>query len=133
MGGFYESDGQVLLGVGQDANTTIHLAENMAGVRYRRKKHLMVLRDGQITRLDYAEIDHCCQNFSLVDGWLDARASKRRGTVGHAEARLIRSRDIVDTVVEQLRGSKTFLHPFGVDEECDEARGCPAHNRPGAS
>ena len=124
VGRVYESDGQVLLlGVGQDANTTIHLAENMAGVRYRRKKHLMVLRDGQITRLDYAEIDHCCQNFSLVDGWLDARGLQRRGTVGHAEARLIRSRDIVDTVVEQLRGSETtFLHPFGVDEECDEAR-----------
>ena len=49
------------------------------------QKHLMVLRDGQITRLDYAEIDHCCQNFSLVDGWLDARGLQRRGTVGRGK------------------------------------------------
>ena len=43
--------------------------------------------------------------------------------VGHAGARLVRSRDIVETVVERLRAEETiFLHPYGVDEECDEAR-----------
>ena len=43
----------------------------MSGVRYRRKKYLRILKDGLPARLDYAEIDHCCQNFNLVDGWLD--------------------------------------------------------------
>ena len=37
----------------------IHLAENLAGVRYRRQKHLTVLRNGRPERLEYAEIDHC--------------------------------------------------------------------------
>lgn len=118
-----ELGGQILLlGVGQDSNTTIHLCENMAGVRYRRDKHITVLRDGLPTRFDYREIDHCCQNFSLVDGWLDERELQKYGAVGHAEARLIRSRDLVSIVTERLKTNETaFLHPRGFDEECDDA------------
>ena len=72
----YELDGQVLLlGVGHDANTTIHLAESLAGVRYRRRKHLTLLKDGKPQRLDYREIDHCCENFNLMDEWLESAAS----------------------------------------------------------
>ena len=42
-----DHDAQVLLlGVGHDANTTIHLAEHEAGVRYRRAKHVTVLEMG---------------------------------------------------------------------------------------
>jgi aminoglycoside 3-N-acetyltransferase len=124
VGRVYELDGQVLLlGVNHDDNTTIHLAESLAGVRYRRAKHVTVLKDGQITRVEYGEIDHCCQNFLLVDAWLEAEKLQRWGKVGHAEARLIRSRDIVRVVVKQLQRDETvFLHPVGIDEQCDEAR-----------
>jgi len=124
VGRIYELDGQVLLlGVGHDANTTIHLAESLAGVRYRRKKYVLLLKEGRVTRFDYAEIDHCCQNFNLVDGWLDAEKRQSRGRVGYAEARLIRSQDIVRVVTAQIQSNETvFLHPFGVDDECDEAR-----------
>jgi len=123
LGRVYELVGQVLLlGVGHDANTTIHLAESLAGVRYRRKKYVTVVKEGKATRIDYQEIDHCCQNFSLVDRWLEDRGLQRKGHVGHAEARLAQSQHIV-TVVEQLRMNETiFLHPKGVDIECDEAR-----------
>lgn len=123
VGRVYQMDGQVLLlGVGQDSNTTIHLAENLAGVRYRRSKYITVLKNGLPTRLDYLEIDHCCQNFSLVDGWMDERQLQNRGKVGYAEARLIRSHHIVSVVTEQLRiNETTFLHPKGFDEECDDA------------
>lgn len=123
VGRVYELDGQVLLlGVGHGSDTTIHLCENMAGVRYRRDKYLTVLKDGKPARFEYREIDHCCEKFSLVDGWLDERGLQRRGEVGHAEARLIRSKDIVEVVTERLRQNETtFLHPKGVDEECDDA------------
>lgn len=116
-------NGQVLLlGVGHDANTTIHLGEFMAGVRYRRAKRLAVLRDGRPSWLEYEEIDHCCRNFVLVEDWLDERGLQRRGSVGYGDARLARARDVVRVVVEHLRQDETaFLHPFGVDEECDEA------------
>jgi aminoglycoside 3-N-acetyltransferase len=124
VGRIYELDGQViLLGVGHDANTTIHLAENMAGVRYRRPKRLTILRGGRPVRFDYGEIDHCCQNFNLMGQWLEAEGLERRGVVGHAEASLTRSREIVEIALDRIRKDETvFLHAVGVDIECDEAR-----------
>jgi aminoglycoside 3-N-acetyltransferase len=124
VGRVYKLDGQVLLlDVGHDANTTIHLAEFLAGVRYRRKKSIIIKEDHRLVRFDYNEIDHCCQNFKFVDEWLDSRKLQHRGKVGYAQARLMCSRDIVDVVVSQLQKNETaFLHPLGVDEQCDEAR-----------
>ena len=124
VGRVYELEGQVLLlGVGHDANTTIHLAEFMAGVRYRQKKSIMINQADQVVRFNYEEIDHCCQNFNLVDEWLELQGLQQRGKVGHADARLIRSQDIVEVVVSHLRDNETiFLHPHGVDHECDQAR-----------
>ena len=92
VGRVYQLDGQVLLlGIDHTADTTIHLAEYMSGVRYRRKKYIYIQKEHLPVRFDYAEIDHCCQNFNLVDGWLDAQGFQRKGQVGHAEARLARS------------------------------------------
>lgn len=123
VGRVHELDGQVLLlGIGHDANTTVHLAENIAGVRYRRRTRATVLHDGQPVQLELDEIDHCCERFRLVDEWLDEASLQRRGTVGHGDARLAGSRDIVRVVVDRLRHDETvFLHPPGVDAECDEA------------
>src|SRR5262245_17403227 len=124
VGRVHDLDGHVLLlGVGHDADTTVHLAENIAGVRYRKRAHATVMVEGRPTRYDYGEIDHCCMNFNLLDQWLDAAGRQRRGIVGRAEARLARSRDIVDAALSRLRANETiFLHPPGVCGECDEAR-----------
>ena len=124
VGRVNDMDGWILLlGVGHDANTTVHLAEFLAGVRYRLPKWAMVLRNGRPVRVDYDEIDHCCRRFTLVDGWLEDARAQRRGTVGHGEARLMRSRAVVSAVAGRLRVDETtFLHPRGVDEECDAAR-----------
>jgi aminoglycoside 3-N-acetyltransferase len=122
-GRVYELDGQVLLlGVGHDANTTIHVAENIAGVRYRQRKHATVLEHGKPARYEYGETDHCCERFGLLDEWLGQR--QRRGIVGRAEARLARSRDIVAAALGHLRADETvFLHPAGGPcRECNEAR-----------
>jgi aminoglycoside 3-N-acetyltransferase len=123
-GRVYELDGQVLLlGVGHDADTTIHVAEHIAGVRYRQPKHATVLLDGRPRRYEYGETDHCCENFRLLDAWLEAEGRQRRGRVGHAEARLARSRDIVSAALDRLRRDETvFLHPSGSCGECDAAR-----------
>jgi aminoglycoside N3'-acetyltransferase len=124
VGRVFELDGQiVMLGVGHDANTTIHLAEALAGVRYRRQKSLTIIQAGQPERYRYSEIDHCCDNFNLVDQWLDSEEGQRRGRVGHGHARLAGSRHIVATVVARLRANEmVFLHEPGVDSQCDEAR-----------
>lgn len=113
----------LLVGVAYDADTTVHLAENLADVRYRRPKYATVLKCGQPTRYDYGEVDHCCQNFNLLDQWLDPEGRQRRGVVGHAEARLGRSRDIVEAALARLRVNEAvFLHAPGLCGECDEAR-----------
>lgn len=124
VGRLYELDAQVLLlGVGHEADTTIHLAENLAGVRYRLPSRSTVLRDGRAVTVRYSEVDHCCENFSLMDGWLEAQGAQRRGRVGRASARLARSREIVHAALAHLKECETvFLHPAGACADCDEAR-----------
>jgi aminoglycoside 3-N-acetyltransferase len=125
VGRVHDQNGQVLLlGVDHDADTTVHLAELVAGVPYRLTKHCTVLREGRPVRIEYGENDHCCSRFVLVGPWLDAIGAQSVGPVGHATARLTRSRAIVSVVVERLREDPlTFLHPadFGCGE-CDAAR-----------
>lgn len=123
IGRVHELDGQLLLlGVGHDANTTLHLAESMADVPYRMPHHITVLENGRPTRIDYLETDHCCQRFAFADAWLRERGLQREGRVGNAHARLLRSRDIVRVAMEQLaRDPLLFLHPRGECAECDVA------------
>jgi aminoglycoside N3'-acetyltransferase len=124
VGRAYDLDAEVLLlGVGHDANTTVHLAENIAGVRYKLPKYATFIHDGQLVRHQYREIDHCCANFALLDSWLEARGHQQRGFIAGAPARLASARDIVAAALDQLRENETvFLHPRGVCSECDEAR-----------
>ena len=125
VGRVHDLNGQVLLlGVGHDADTTLHLAELLAGVPYRVPKHCTVLQDGRPVRIHYGENDHCCERFALADGWLRARGLQREGRVGHARARLVRARDVVEVAVEHLvRDPLLFLHPPGAGcADCDEAR-----------
>ncbi len=125
VGRVWELDGQILLlGVNHDADTTIHLAEILGGAPYRVRKHFTVLEDGRPRRIEYRENDHCCRRFVLVDEWLRSARLQTEGRIGNATARLARSRDIVDTVVERLRDDPLlFLHDESAGcEECDEAR-----------
>lgn len=123
IGRVYELGGQILLlGVGHDANTTIHLAESLGNVPYRSPKYLMIEQAGKTIPYHYSETDHCCQNFQLLDAWLDAQHLQKRGKVGNADTRLMFSKDVIETALAQLRVNPTvFLHPRGTDEECDAA------------
>jgi aminoglycoside 3-N-acetyltransferase IV len=125
VGRVHDLDGQVLLlGVGHDSDTTLHLAELLAGVPYRVPKHITTLREGRPARVEYSENDHCCMRFALADEWLRAEGLQAEGPVGHAHARLFRSRDIVGLAVPRLKADPLlFLHaPEAGCEECDLAR-----------
>jgi aminoglycoside N3'-acetyltransferase len=125
VGRVRDLDGQVLLlGVGHDANTTLHLAELIADVPYRTPSYCTVLEDGRATRIDYGENNHCCARFALADDWLRARHLQAEGQVGQAHSRLASSRDLVGVALEYLsRDSLLFLHPVDAGcEECNEAR-----------
>ena len=115
LGGFV-----LLLGVGHDADTTLHLAESLARVPYRARKHCMVLKDGAPVRVEYDETDHCCQGFARADAWLRARGSQREGTVGRAHARLVRAHDLVRVSVAELARDPFALLGHAADGGCDE-------------
>jgi aminoglycoside N3'-acetyltransferase len=49
--------------------------------------------------------------------------AQRRGPVGYGEGRIMPARAVVQLVTARLGADETtFLHPPGVDVECDEAR-----------
>ena len=125
LGRVLEMGGKVLLlGVGHDCSTMIHLAEHRAGVPYGVPKHVTVLEGGRPTRIDYQENDHCCQRFGLVGGWLSDRGLQSEGRVGHARALLAQARDVVNVTTERLRRDPyILLHPPEAEcEDCDLAR-----------
>ena len=131
VGRVYERDGQVLLlGVNHDANTTIHLAELMAGVPYGVRKSITAVRDGVLQQIEYEENDHCCERFARMDGWLREAGLQREGRVGNGIARLARAQDIVEQAVRRLRADPLhFLHaPSAGCAECDEARASVVFN-----
>ena len=124
VGRVLDCDGTILLlGVDHDANTTLHLAELLAGVPYRQPKHITVLQDGIPKRIDYLENDHCCQRFCQAGTWLEQCGLQKEGRVGHATSKLMRSRDLVDTALAHLEHDPfALIHPRGVDcEDCAEA------------
>jgi len=125
VGRVHALGGQVLLlGVGHDADTMLHLAELIADVSYSVPRHCTILQDGRAVRIDYAENDHCCERFALADAWLRARGQQSEGRIGRAYVRLARARDIVEAAVEQLKHDPdVFLHPISAGcAACDEAR-----------
>jgi len=124
VGRVHDLDGQVLLlGVGHDADTTLHLAELLAGVPYGIPRVCPEFADGRRIEHAYAENDHCCARFSLADAWLRDAGLQTEGPVGHAHARLARSRDIVRLACAHLaRDPLLFLHERGAGcADCDEA------------
>lgn len=118
VGRVHELDGQVLLlGVGHEANTTLHLAEVCAGVPYGVARHCTVLEEGRAVRVEYRENDHCCERFAQADAWLRERGLQAEGPVGHAPARLMRARDLVAVAVGRLAHDPlVFLH--GDESDC---------------
>lgn len=127
VGRVHDLGGQVLLlGVGHSEDTTLHLAEAIAGVPYS-VSHSTVIGleiDGRPRTADIAETDHCCRNFALADEWLRATGAQREGKVGNADARLVDAKAIVDEAVVRLRTDPLLFlcAPTASCEECDLAR-----------
>lgn len=120
VGRVHALDGQVLLlGVTHSESTTLHLAEAVAGVPYWVVHPCMVIVDGVAETIEIPETDHCCRGFRHMDPWLRARGLQSEGTVGAAEARLSRSRDLVDVAVEHLSVDPLVLL-CDADADCDE-------------
>ena len=116
--------GKVLLaGVGHDANTTVHVAENEMRVRYGIEAHSTVLVQGEPVELRYCEIDHCCEGFAKVGHLLDQRHQQRRGPLGNASAVLAQARHVFQAACDLLcRDAESLLCASGSCNFCDAAR-----------
>ncbi len=99
LGRLYDIGAYVLLlGVGHDSNTSLHLAEyRWTGARDRRTKVGCPMRvDGQRRWIDYEDLDHDAEDFATIGEVFEQIHEIKKGTVGEAEARLFSQPEIVD-------------------------------------
>lgn len=98
LGRFYELDGQVLLiGVGYNRNSSLHLSESRAHNGRRKTLGLKVLRDGAETWVQVPdEADDDGTHFPDIGADFDATGEVTVGRIGSAESRLMPQRALVD-------------------------------------
>ncbi|HEX3498315.1 MAG TPA: AAC(3) family N-acetyltransferase [Stellaceae bacterium] len=98
MGRLYERDGWILLlGVGHDRNSSLHLAETRAVHGRRKLRRMPVERDGRVAWEEFPEVDDDRGRlFPLIGADYEKTGAARIGFVGSAESRLMRQRDLVD-------------------------------------
>ena len=99
LGELYRRDGRILLlGVGHGANTSLHLGESRAD--WPDKAFIIegsrILRDGQSEWVSYEMLCWDDDDFPALGAAYEAGGSHTVGSVGDAEARLFRQRDLVD-------------------------------------
>lgn len=116
--------GKVLLaGVGHHANTTIHVAENEAGVGYGFEARSVVRQSGVPVELRYREVDHCGRGFERVGEALQRTGLQRRGPLGRGQGILSTSSAIFDAALKLLReDQEALLCEAGGCNFCDAAR-----------
>ncbi len=98
MGRLYELDGWILLlGVGHERNSSLHLAETRAVHGRRKLRRMPIERHGRVVWEEFAEVDDDRGRlFPPIGADYDRTGAVRIGSVGSAECRLMRQRDLVD-------------------------------------
>lgn len=100
----YELDAKVLLlGVGHDKNTSLHLAEYRAAIRPGRDCGAPVVVGGERVWRTYRDIAFDEVPFVAIGRAFEEQARVRCARVGNIDARLFSQREIVDIAVRLLR------------------------------
>ncbi len=101
----YDLDGTVLLiGVGYDRNTSLHLAEYRSRALPRQMQGAPVLEGSVRVWKEYADIDSDSdEDFPAIGSLFEQSHPVRKALVGSAECRLIRQRPLVDFAAEWFR------------------------------
>lgn len=104
LGRVYELDGFILLiGVGHECNTSLHLAEYMgASSRPTVRNGMPVLEDGLRQWRVFEDVALCADDFGQIGGDYEALHPIATGLVGAATCRLIRQRGLVDFAAEWM-------------------------------
>ena len=101
----YELDGKVLLlGVGHDSDSSLHLAEYRAGYPAKKRSPCgaPVIRRGRRAWVEFEDIDFGTEDFPSIGLAFEGKGQARIGKVGRAESRLMSSRSLVDFAVEWM-------------------------------
>ena len=105
LGRLYELGASVvLLGVGHESNTSLHLAEHRADWPSKRyiRQGAPVMRDGKRAWVEYEELDHHEEDFAELGASFGATGGERTAMVGAGIGHFVSMRDIVDYGVQWL-------------------------------
>lgn len=99
LGELYAAEAKVLLlGVGYDNNTSLHLAEYRAsyGKKKRESRGAPVMERGGRRWLEYSDIEYDTEDFPAIGAAFESEGRARIGTIGAAPSRLMAVRELVD-------------------------------------
>lgn len=109
LGRLYERDADVLLlGVGHDVNSSLHLAEYRADIDAETVNRSAPLRvDGHDRHVDYTDIETTTDDFPKVGTAFEADRDPEGRTVGAAAAKLVSQPALVDFAVDWFETHRT--------------------------
>jgi aminoglycoside 3-N-acetyltransferase len=101
----YDLNGYVLLiGVGYDRNTSLHLAEYRSGRMAPQKQGAPVMENGMRVWYTYDDLDSDSdEDFPVVGGLFEKQHPIKKALVGSAECRLIPQKPLVDFAAEWFK------------------------------
>lgn len=104
----YERDGTVLLlGVGHEVNTSLHLAEYRSDVPTELVEHRApVLDDGERVLVEYEDIETRTDDFPELGAEFEQQVGLTERTVGAADAKLASQPELVDFAVEWFESNR---------------------------
>lgn len=100
----YDLDGYVLLiGVGYDSNTSVHLSEIRTGARELVKVGAPIIENGARVWKEFDEMDYDSDIFVEIGKEFEYTEAVTIGTIGNATCRLMKQREVVDFGVQWFR------------------------------
>ena len=109
IGKFYQLDGKVLLiGVGYDKNTSLHLADVRAAYpgKHTCVEHSAVMENGKRVWKAYETLFVHGEDFTAIGAAFEAAHPVHKATLGGAELRMMRQRELVDFAVEWIESNR---------------------------
>ena len=111
LGRFYELEGKILLlGVGHDSNTSIHLAEDKAKLPDfpTIEKGAAILKNGKRVWETWTELLYDSDDFDAIGEAYEESSSYALGHIGQAESRLIEVRSLIDFTIEWMKKNRNY-------------------------
>jgi aminoglycoside 3-N-acetyltransferase len=121
--------GILLLGVGHEASSALHLAEVWADAPYARRPASFAGEDGELVEMMGSP--ECSQGFGKIEPVLRQARILREGYVGNAPSQYMRMQYAVTMAIEMLRGNpESLLCEIPACPHCTLARKFTSEARP---